>query len=68
MKAAEIRNLTDEEVQSKLRDAQQELFNLRVQQSSGQLEKPTRIREVRKDIARVQTIISERAAKAGSKA
>lgn len=68
MKASEIRNFTDEELQAKLRDAQQELFNLRIQQSSGQLEKPTRIREVRKDVARVQTIISERAAKAGSKA
>lgn len=67
MKAKEIRNLTDEELGAKAQDSRAELFNLRMQQSGGGLEKPSRIRLVRKDLARVETILSERRIAAGSK-
>ena len=61
MKVKELRDLTDVELASKLRDLEQELFNLRVQQSYGQLEKPSRLREVRRDVARAQTVLAEKA-------
>ena len=60
MKANEIRDLTEEEVQQKILETRKELFNLRIQQSAGQLEKPSRIRELRRDMARMQTIMKER--------
>lgn len=60
MKSKEIRELTDAEAQAKLRDLQQEMFNLRLQQQTARLERPSRIHEVRKDIARIQTILRER--------
>ena len=55
MKAAEIRELSAEDLQSKLKDARAELFNLRVQMATGQLENTARIAQVKKDIARIQT-------------
>ncbi|HNR93194.1 MAG TPA: 50S ribosomal protein L29 [Kiritimatiellia bacterium] len=55
MKASEIRELTGEELAQRIDDARKELFNLRLQQTGGQLEKPSRIREVRRDIARMST-------------
>jgi large subunit ribosomal protein L29 len=60
MKPKEIRELTDAEAQAKLRDLRQELFNLRLQQQTARLERPSRIREVRRDIARIETILRER--------
>jgi large subunit ribosomal protein L29 len=60
MKAKEIRELTEAEAQSKLRDLRQELFNLRLQQQTARLERPSRIREVRRDMARIETILRER--------
>ena len=60
MKAKEIRELTDAEAQAKLRDLRQELFNLRLQQQTARLERPSRIREVRRDMARIETILRER--------
>ena len=60
MKAVELRELTDEELQQQRGDAEQELFNLRIQQSTGQIEKATRIKELRRDIARILTVMSER--------
>ena len=60
MKPKEIRELTDAEAQAKLRDLQQELFNLRLQQQMARLERPSRMREVRRDMARIQTILRER--------
>lgn len=60
MKASEIRNLTSEELGKKLTDLKDELFKLRFQLATGQLENPMRIREVRRGIARVKTIIRER--------
>ena len=60
MKAKEIRELTDAEAQAKLRDLRQELFNLRLQQQTARLERPSRIREVRRETARIETILRER--------
>ena len=59
MKASEIRELSSEEMLAKLADLKQELFNLRFQHASGQLENPGRLRQTRKDIARVKTIIRQ---------
>jgi large subunit ribosomal protein L29 len=70
MKAKEIRELTDAEAQAKLRDLRQELFNLRLQQQTARLERPSRIREVRRDMARIETVLRARqlqAAPAGVK-
>ncbi|ABB14501.1 MULTISPECIES: 50S ribosomal protein L29 [Carboxydothermus] len=60
MKAKELRELTDAELVEKLASLKDELFKLRFQLSTGQLDNPSRIREVRRDIARVNTIIRER--------
>lgn len=60
MKAKEIRELTEAEAQAKLRDLRQELFNLRLQQQTARLERPSRIREVRRDMARIETVLTER--------
>ena len=57
-KTAEIKDLTAVELHAKGRDLRQELFNLRLQQASSQLEKPSRMRTLRKDIARVETQLS----------
>jgi large subunit ribosomal protein L29 len=59
-KATEIRELHDNELASRLDEAKQELFNLRFQLVTGQLDNPARIGEVRRDIARLKTIIRER--------
>ena len=59
MKASEIRQLTAEELNTKLNDLKAELFNLRFQLAINQLENPMRISAVKKDIARVQTVIRE---------
>lgn len=60
MKGKEIRELTSQELTQKLDNLKSELFNLRFQLATGQLENPMRIRQVRKDIARVKTIMRER--------
>ncbi|KUK12901.1 MAG: 50S ribosomal protein L29 [Moorella sp. 60_41] len=60
MKASELRELTTEELARKVLDWKQELFNLRFQQATGQLDNPMRLREVRRNIARAKTIIRER--------
>ncbi|EST10651.1 50S ribosomal protein L29 [Sporolactobacillus kofuensis] len=60
MKAEEIRNLTTAEVEENVKSLKEELFNLRFQLATGQLENPARIREVRKSIARAKTILRER--------
>ena len=57
MKASEIRQLTAEELNTKLNDLKAELFNLRFQLAINQLENPVRISAVKKDIARVKTVI-----------
>ena len=60
MKIVEVRNLTDSELVSKKKDARQEYFNLRLQQQTGALEKPSRLNELRKDVAKLETVASER--------
>ena len=56
----DLRNLSDEELVEKLRESKEELFNLRFQGATGQLESHGRLRTVRKDIARIYTIMRER--------
>lgn len=60
MKAAKLRELTDEELKKKVRDYKEELFNLRFQLATGQLDNPMRIRDVRKNIARCKTVLRQR--------
>ena len=58
MKIAELKDMTLTELLAKGRDMRQEIFNLRLQQASGQLEKPARLRTLRRDIARSETRIT----------
>ena len=60
MRANSLRDMTDVELNQKLLDSKSELFKLRFQLATGQLENPLKIRTVRKDIARVKTVIRER--------
>ena len=60
MKADQLRDMTNDELNRKLSDLKEELFNLRFQVATGQLDNPMRVRAVRKDIARVKTILRER--------
>ncbi len=60
IKITEIRELSTEELQVRLRDLKQEGLNLRLQQSTGQLENSARLRLVRREAARVMTVLSER--------
>ena len=59
MKMPELKDLTPVELTAKSRDLRRELFNLRLQQASAQLEKPARLRTLRRDIARVETRITQ---------
>ena len=60
MKMEELRKLSTEELNNKIKEAKEELFNLRFQQATGNLEKPVRLRELRKQVAKMKTIIRER--------
>ena len=60
MKAKEVRELSTEEINKRLVEAKEELFNLRFKQATGSLEKPSRITELRKLVARMKTILRER--------
>ncbi len=60
MKAKELRNLTDSELRSKLAELVESHFNLRFQQKTGQLEKTSRLSQIRREIARVKTIQREK--------
>ena len=60
MKVNEIRELTNEEIIQKINDNKEELFNLRFQQATGALEEPSRIKKLRKEVAKMKTIIRER--------
>ena len=59
MKFNEIKDMTLVELSAKSRDLRHEMFNLRLQQASAQLEKPARLRTLRRDIARIQTVLTE---------
>ena len=60
MKVKEIRELTTEQIVAKIKENKEELFNLRFQQATGNLEKPSRIRDLRHDVARLKTVLRER--------
>jgi large subunit ribosomal protein L29 len=60
MKIKEIRELTEEELRTRRRDIKQELFHLRMQQQAGQLEKSSQIRSLRRDVARIESVFSQR--------
>ncbi|MBR6800425.1 MAG: 50S ribosomal protein L29 [Eubacteriaceae bacterium] len=60
MKAKELRNRTAEELNNELKSLKEELFNLRFQHATGQLENPLRIKEVKKDYARIKTVLREK--------
>ena len=60
MKVKELRELTTEQIVAKVKEAKEELFNLRFQQATGNLEKPSRSRELRHDVARCKTVLRER--------
>jgi large subunit ribosomal protein L29 len=60
MKVNEIREMSTEEINKKLVEVKQELFNLRFQQANGNLEKPSRIRDLRHTVARMKTVLKER--------
>ena len=64
MKFSEIKDLTAAELAAKSRDLRQELFNLHLQKASAQLEKPARLRTLRRDIARLETRITQLRSKA----
>lgn len=59
-KTSELRELTVEELRHKEKDLRKELFNLKFQKTTGEIENPLRIRHVRKDIARILTIVNEK--------
>ena len=60
MKVKEIRELSTEQINEKIVSAKEELFNLRFQQATGSLEKPSRIRDLRHEVARLKTVLRER--------
>jgi large subunit ribosomal protein L29 len=59
MKASEIRDLNPDEMRQKVSDLKEELFNLRFQHEIGQLENPQRMKQMKRDIARMKTILQE---------
>jgi large subunit ribosomal protein L29 len=63
MKASEIRELDVTELRTREKDLDDQLFRLRIQKSMGQLETPVKVREVRRDLARIKTILREKAEK-----
>ncbi|MBI1985078.1 MAG: 50S ribosomal protein L29 [Rhodospirillales bacterium] len=60
MKVADVRAKSDDELKEQLMDLRKEAFNLRFQAASGQLENTARVRQVRRDIARIKTVLTER--------
>ncbi len=67
MKFKEIKEMTSDELVTKKRDLRQESLHLRLQQQSGQLEQPSRLRLLRRQVAQLETVLSQRAQKTGSK-
>ena len=61
MKASEIRNKSLDELRNELLERRKEQFNLRMQQATGQLGRPDQLRKVRRDIARIKTVLNEKA-------
>ena len=67
MSASELRDLSEAELDKRLQDARQELFNLRLQKASGKLLNPARVATVRRSVAQVLTVMRERGAGGGSR-
>ncbi len=63
MKAAELRELSQDELRIKEQEMRRELFNLRFQQATGEIENPRRLRSLRKDVAKVLTVMAEKSGK-----
>jgi large subunit ribosomal protein L29 len=63
MKAAEVRELTVDDLRARVKDLEDQTFRLRIQKSMGQLEAPAKVREIRRDLARIKTILREKEAK-----
>jgi large subunit ribosomal protein L29 len=60
MKAMEIRELTVDDLRARVKDLEDQTFRLRIQKSMGQLEAPAKVREIRRDLARIKTILREK--------
>ena len=67
MNARELRDMTDDELEAALHDRRQELFNLRFQSATGALENSARLKLTKREIARILTVTTERAAQAGKR-
>jgi large subunit ribosomal protein L29 len=67
MKAADVRAKTDDELKTELGQLAKEVFNLRFQKAGGQMENTARMRQARRDVARIKTILGERARPSGKK-
>lgn len=68
MKAAELREMTPDQLREKLVTLKKEAFNLRFQAATGQMESTAQVRKVRRDVARVNTVLNEKAASAAASA
>ncbi|MFQ5672249.1 MAG: 50S ribosomal protein L29 [Nitrospinales bacterium] len=68
MKTSEIRDLSDREREDKIRDLQEELFNLKFQLATGKIENPSQLRLLRRDIAKIKTIQHEQVSRAKTEA
>lgn len=68
MKLKEIRDLTSDELTARKRELREESFHLRIQQQSGQLEKPSQLRAIRREIARVETVLTQKTKSAATAA
>lgn len=66
MKINDIRKMSNEELTKKITETKEELFTMRMQQANGTLEKSTRLRELRRDVARMKTILKERELNGGN--
>lgn len=60
MKTKEIRELTPDELRARKRELREQVFHLRLQQASGQLEKPSELRTLRREIARIETVLTQK--------
>ena len=68
MNASELRDQSPDQLREKLTDLKKEAFNLRFQQATGAMENTARVRQIRRDVARVKTVLNEKAAAAASEA
>ncbi len=67
MKAADIRELTLDDLRARVKDLDDQLFRMRIQKSMGQLEAPGKVRDIRRDLARINTILREKELQAAAK-